>query len=259
MPQPQRCLANWPTASHKVSWKCRLPESSPSTTCGKRTDSLNCATPAASWCCDREWRRHYEALNCWISSAQNVAKFRTTLRGFMPLKYAMPNVIALSLSRRRLITNGFDDQTLKFIVLQDPAVDFMLYPFGGSQTVPSTLLRQYDDAVREGDARDPRKLLPFLKKDGKLIMFHGYADTSISPFGSIAFFRDLLAAAKRSSLPVQDKANVQRSRTSEPFSPTSSSRSFVSVFVCFSEFSVIFIDRYAISVIEKPTRVRTRG
>jgi len=36
--------------------KCRLPESSPSTTCGKRTDSSNCATPAASWCCDREWQ-----------------------------------------------------------------------------------------------------------------------------------------------------------------------------------------------------------
>jgi len=98
----------------------------------------------------------------------------------------------------------FDDQTLKFIVLQDPAVDFMAYPFGGSQTVPSTLLRQYDNAVREGDARDPRKLLPFLKKNRKLIMFHGYADTSISPFGSIAFYRDLLAAVKRSSLPVQD-------------------------------------------------------
>ena len=29
-----------------------------STTCVKRSDSSNCATPAASWCCDREWRRH---------------------------------------------------------------------------------------------------------------------------------------------------------------------------------------------------------
>src|SRR5258708_39449889 len=58
MPQPQRWSPSWPTSSHGVSWKCRLPESSPSTTCGKRTDSSNCATPAASWCCDREWRRH---------------------------------------------------------------------------------------------------------------------------------------------------------------------------------------------------------
>lgn len=97
----------------------------------------------------------------------------------------------------------FDDQTLKYIVLQDPAADFMAYPFGDSQTVDSTVLRQYDLAVREGDARDPHRLLPFLRKNKRLIMFHGYADTSISPFGSIAFYRDLLKIGKQKSLTPQ--------------------------------------------------------
>jgi feruloyl esterase len=98
----------------------------------------------------------------------------------------------------------FDDQTLKDIVLLNPAADFMSYSFGDSQTVPSGLLKEYDIAVQEGDARDPHKLLPFLRRNGKLIMFHGYADTSISPFGSIAFYRDLLAVGKQASLAPQN-------------------------------------------------------
>jgi feruloyl esterase len=98
----------------------------------------------------------------------------------------------------------FDDQTLKYIVLQDPLADFMSYPFGDSRTVNSVLLKEYDSAVLEGDARDPHKLLPFLRRNGKLIMFHGYADTSISPFGSIAFYRDLLAVGKQASLTPQN-------------------------------------------------------
>src|SRR5713226_6871164 len=35
-------------------WNLDSPESSPSTMCGTRTESSNCSTPAASWCCDRE-------------------------------------------------------------------------------------------------------------------------------------------------------------------------------------------------------------
>src|SRR5256886_2123576 len=61
MPRPQRWSPSWPTSSHGVSWKCRSPESSPSTMCGTRTGSSNCATPVASWCCNRERRRHRRA------------------------------------------------------------------------------------------------------------------------------------------------------------------------------------------------------
>lgn len=93
----------------------------------------------------------------------------------------------------------FDDQTLKYIILKDPTANFISYPFGDSQIVHSALLKRYDSAVQEGDARDPNQLLPFLRKNGKLIMYHGYADTAISPFGSIAFYRDLLVAGKQAS------------------------------------------------------------
>ena len=79
----------------------------------------------------------------------------------------------------------------------------MSYPFGDSQIVPSALLKQYDKAMQEGDARDPHKLFPFLRKNGKLIIFHGYADTSISPFGSIAFYSDLLTVGKEASVAPQ--------------------------------------------------------
>jgi pimeloyl-ACP methyl ester carboxylesterase len=94
----------------------------------------------------------------------------------------------------------FDDETLKYIVVQNPSADFMSYPVGDSQIVPANLLKTYDRAVQEGNARDPWKLVRFLRKNGKLIMFHGYADTSISPFGSIAFYRDLLKVGKQLSI-----------------------------------------------------------
>ena len=54
MPPLRLWWPSWPTSSHGVSWKCRSPESSPSTMCATRSGRSNSDTPAASWCCDHE-------------------------------------------------------------------------------------------------------------------------------------------------------------------------------------------------------------
>src|SRR5271154_28535 len=68
MRPPQRSLPSWPTSSHRVSCKYRLPESSLSTTCARRFDKSNCATHAASWYCDRERTTHPLSLGLGCGS-----------------------------------------------------------------------------------------------------------------------------------------------------------------------------------------------
>ena len=42
-------VAELPTSSHGVNWRCRSPESSPSMMCRTRSGRSNCDTPAARW------------------------------------------------------------------------------------------------------------------------------------------------------------------------------------------------------------------
>jgi len=59
MPQPQRWSPSWPTLVARGELEVPIAGVfAPRRRAGKRTDSSNCATPAASWCCDREWRGH---------------------------------------------------------------------------------------------------------------------------------------------------------------------------------------------------------
>src|SRR5882672_8157711 len=80
MPQPQRCSPSWPTSSHGVSWKCRSQESSRSTMCATRSGNSNCATHAASWCCDRE-----RGIVCHLGSAAVVTLNRKSMNRQMKL------------------------------------------------------------------------------------------------------------------------------------------------------------------------------
>src|SRR5580704_6333541 len=52
MPPRQRWSPNWQTSLRGMNWKCLSQESSHSRMCARRFDRSNCATPAASWCCD---------------------------------------------------------------------------------------------------------------------------------------------------------------------------------------------------------------
>ncbi|WP_323989900.1 tannase/feruloyl esterase family alpha/beta hydrolase [Nguyenibacter sp. L1] len=89
----------------------------------------------------------------------------------------------------------FDDQALKYLVMRDPSFSLLRYPVGPSGIVPDAALAAYDGAVRDGNADDAGKMAAFLKKGGKIIFYHGYADMAISPYSTIDFFNALQAAA----------------------------------------------------------------
>jgi feruloyl esterase len=79
----------------------------------------------------------------------------------------------------------------KYIDLHDPAFDFNHdWPERDGQ-IADDALRRFDDRMSDGDVGQPDRLASFLAKGRKLILYHGYDDTAISPFRTVWFYEDL--------------------------------------------------------------------
>ena len=75
--------------------------------------------------------------------------------------------------------------------LQDPAFDFNNnWPETNGQ-IADDALSQFDARMGVGDADQPERLAPFFAEGKKLILYHGYGDTAISPFRTVWFYEDL--------------------------------------------------------------------
>ena len=79
----------------------------------------------------------------------------------------------------------------KYIDLHDPAFDFNnnWHETGGQ--IADDALSQFDARLGVGDADQPERLAPFFAEGKKLILYHGYGDTAISPFRTVWFYEDL--------------------------------------------------------------------
>ena len=60
-------------------------------------------------------------------------------------------------------------------------------------TVGDALVAATERSFQGGETKDPTKLLPFIRQGRKLIIYHGTSDPALSPYRSIAFYRDLAA------------------------------------------------------------------
>jgi len=85
----------------------------------------------------------------------------------------------------------FDVEVLKYFVLRDKNFSFLSYPVGVDGIVDSATLKRYDRATAEGSALDVAALRRYLNSGRKLILYHGYADTAISPYSTVDFYRRL--------------------------------------------------------------------
>jgi feruloyl esterase len=85
----------------------------------------------------------------------------------------------------------FADQTLKYLVFQDP--NFNTFDFGLSNTgvIDSGSLAIYDQMTAAGNADDAEALRAYLNRGKKLIIYHGFSDGGLSPFPMIQFYKDL--------------------------------------------------------------------
>ena len=66
-------------------------------------------------------------------------------------------------------------------------------------TVGDALVAMTERSFQGGETKDPAKLLPFIRQGRKLIIYHGTSDPALSPYRSIAFYRDLAAKCTAST------------------------------------------------------------
>ena len=80
---------------------------------------------------------------------------------------------------------------IKPIDLRDPNLDFNnQWPEKDGQ-ISDEALSQFDERMGVGNADQPERLAPFFAAGKKLILYHGYGDTAISPFRTVWFYEDL--------------------------------------------------------------------
>jgi feruloyl esterase len=63
-----------------------------------------------------------------------------------------------------------------------------------NNTVGDSLVATADRAFGPGETKNPAKLLPFIHRGGKMIIYHGASDPAIPPSRSILFYHELAAA-----------------------------------------------------------------
>ena len=57
--------------------------------------------------------------------------------------------------------------------------------------VADDALKQFDERLGVADVDQPERLAQFLGQGKKLILYHGYGDTAISPYRTVWFYEDL--------------------------------------------------------------------
>jgi feruloyl esterase len=94
------------------------------------------------------------------------------------------------------------DNVLKYMIFENPKWDFRTFDF--DKDFEYALAKTGDKL----DAFDPN-LAPFEKRGGKLIMYHGWSDPSISPLNSIDYYEQVVAALQGKQTKAQAQAKVE--------------------------------------------------
>jgi feruloyl esterase len=79
----------------------------------------------------------------------------------------------------------------KYLALHDSNYDLNNKWPETDGVITDEALRQFDAGMSVGDVDQPKRLAGFFAQGKKLILYHGYGDTAISPFRTVWFYEDL--------------------------------------------------------------------
>ena len=83
------------------------------------------------------------------------------------------------------------DTVIRNFVMRDPNFNTNLDWPETDGVVSADAIRLFDKRTRIGDTDRADDLLPYLKRDRKVILYHGYDDQAITPYRTIWFYEDL--------------------------------------------------------------------
>ena len=84
----------------------------------------------------------------------------------------------------------FVDHILQFLVERNPSFNARDFDVRDG-VVGDGALRLFDRRTEAGDGDIPETLIPFIKMDKKLLMYHGFSDPALPAFRTIKFYEDL--------------------------------------------------------------------
>ena len=83
------------------------------------------------------------------------------------------------------------DSTIRHVVVRDPDFNVNLDWPEADGVLKSEAARLFDRRTRLGDADQPEKLVPYLRRGHKVLLYHGYDDYAQTPYLTIRFYQEL--------------------------------------------------------------------
>lgn len=101
----------------------------------------------------------------------------------------------------------FTDHFIQFMVERDPGFDMRTYIDKVGQ-VSDAELRLFDRRSEAGDGDIPEKLLRFIEKGKKMVIYHGTSDPALAATRTIKYYEDLAETAEMSFAQLQEHVRL---------------------------------------------------
>jgi feruloyl esterase len=101
----------------------------------------------------------------------------------------------------------FTDHLIKFIVERDPNFNMRTY-LRQVGTVSDVELALFDGRTEVGDGDVPARLLPFIDRGKKMVIYHGFSDPALTATRTIRYYEELAATAHASFAQLQESVRL---------------------------------------------------
>jgi pimeloyl-ACP methyl ester carboxylesterase len=114
--------------------------------------------------------------------------------GFVPWSESVPPVDPASAQPWGVaapISWRLADSNIRYLVMRDPNFNANLDWPETEGIVTTEAARLFDRRTRIGNTDRAEKLIPYLRRGHKLLLYHGYSDPVPSPYRTVSFYQDL--------------------------------------------------------------------